>query len=191
GGGEGSEPPLDDGHPRVFCFGGSQGARAVNKLMVDAAIELRAAGMELAIVHQTGKDDCAAVAERYRAAGIGADVREFIDDMASEYARADLVVSRSGATTVAELTIMGRPAILIPFPSAADDHQTSNAAELVAAGAALVLKQADIDGAKLAAVIGSLAQDPDRLEQMGAAMRSLGRPGAAAAIVDWLEQAKR
>jgi UDP-N-acetylglucosamine--N-acetylmuramyl-(pentapeptide) pyrophosphoryl-undecaprenol N-acetylglucosamine transferase len=174
----------------VFCFGGSLGARAVNALMVDAAKLLPE---HVKVVHQTGKDDRDNIAARYAAAGLAdrADVRDFIDDMAGEYARADLVIARAGATSVAELTVVGKPAILIPYPTAADNHQEHNAKALVDHGAALMFRQADLTGDKLAAAIRELLEDPVRLERMQSAMKSLGRPGAAAAIVDWLEgQAK-
>jgi UDP-N-acetylglucosamine--N-acetylmuramyl-(pentapeptide) pyrophosphoryl-undecaprenol N-acetylglucosamine transferase len=172
----------------VFCFGGSLGARAVNCLMVDAAVAL---GGAIDLVHQTGRDEKDAIAARYAAAGIAADVRDFIDDMAAEYARADLVIARAGATTIAELTAVGRPAILIPYPFAADNHQERNAQALADAGAALVLRQADLDGAKLAAAIRGLLDDRERLGRMAAAMRALARPDAAGAIVEWLEAARR
>jgi UDP-N-acetylglucosamine--N-acetylmuramyl-(pentapeptide) pyrophosphoryl-undecaprenol N-acetylglucosamine transferase len=172
---------------RVFCFGGSLGAKAVNAIMADAAAALLRQGVAVEIVHQTGPDDRAATEERYRAAGVAADVRDFIDDMAAEYGRADLVVARAGATTVAELAAVGRPALLVPYPFAADNHQERNAAALADAGAALVLRQADLDGEKLAAAIAELARDRPRLERMREAMRALGRPDAAAEIVTWLE----
>ncbi|MBI4510171.1 MAG: undecaprenyldiphospho-muramoylpentapeptide beta-N-acetylglucosaminyltransferase [Deltaproteobacteria bacterium] len=171
---------------RVFCFGGSLGARAVNNVMVEATMALKEQGKPPHVVHQTGKDDREAVALRYQAAGIPADVLEFIDDMASEYARADLVISRAGATTVAELTAIGRPAILIPYPFAADDHQAKNASELQRAGAAVVFRQADVDGPRLAASIRDLMDNRATLGMMGAAMKALGRPNAACAIVDWI-----
>jgi UDP-N-acetylglucosamine--N-acetylmuramyl-(pentapeptide) pyrophosphoryl-undecaprenol N-acetylglucosamine transferase len=173
---------------RVFCFGGSLGARAVNGLMVEAAIAL---GGTVEIVHQTGPDERAAVEARYRAAGIAADVRDFIDDMAAEYGRADLVVCRAGAITLAELTAVGRPAILIPYPFAADDHQQRNAQVLANAGAALVFRQDDIDGPRLAQAIRDLLDDRDRLGRMQDAMRGLARPDAAADIVMWLEQNRK
>jgi UDP-N-acetylglucosamine--N-acetylmuramyl-(pentapeptide) pyrophosphoryl-undecaprenol N-acetylglucosamine transferase len=150
-------------------------------------VELARGGLSLSIVHQTGKDDREPTVERYRAAGLQADVRDFIDDMACEYARADLVVSRAGATSVAELAVVGRPAILIPYPFAADDHQTTNARELAQAGAALVFPQSELDGPKLGAAIRDLAADAPRRARMAAAMKSLGRPDAADAIVGWIE----
>ena len=172
---------------RVFCFGGSLGARGVNALMVDAAAILARDGFPVEIVHQTGADERDAVAARYAAAGLAADVRGFIDDMATEYGRADLVIARAGATTVAELEAVGRPAILIPFPFAADNHQERNARAVADAGGALVFRQDALDGAKLAAAIRSLLEDRPRLAAMQAAMRALARPGAAADIVAWVE----
>lgn len=180
----GAAAAAGEGGPlRVFCFGGSLGAKAVNALMVDAAVKL---GDAVRVVHQTGAEDRAATEEKYRAAGVTAEVREFIDDMAAEYARADLVVARAGATTIAELAAVGRPAILIPYPFAADNHQERNAAALADAGAALVFRQSELDGAKLAAAIAGLAADRGKLEAMRAAMRKLGKPDAAGEIVGWL-----
>jgi UDP-N-acetylglucosamine--N-acetylmuramyl-(pentapeptide) pyrophosphoryl-undecaprenol N-acetylglucosamine transferase len=176
---------------RVFVFGGSQGASAVNQLVVDAMIELGRRGLAVDLVHQTGEADLEKTAARYRDAGIAADCRAFIQAMAEEYRKADLVVARAGATTVAELTAIGRPAILIPYPFAADNHQEINAAELVAAGGARMYRQAELTGAALADAIAELAADPAARERMGNVMRGLGRPQAAATITDWcLQQAK-
>jgi len=166
--------------------GGSLGAVAVNDLASKALIAL-AGERTIAIVHQTGSADEETVAARYRQAGVNADVRGFIKDMASEYQRADLIVCRAGATTVAELAIAGKPAIFIPYPFAADNHQEINAAEMQAAGAALTYRQAALTPEKLAAVIGSLLDDVDRRAAMGAAMRTLAKPNAALAVVDWCE----
>lgn len=175
-----------EGGRHVFCFGGSLGARAVNTIMADAMTELWRQGFLVTLVHQTGKDDHAAMVERYRAAGVPAEVHEFISDMAAEYHRAHLVVARAGATTVAELTALGRPAILIPYPFAADNHQEVNADALGEAGGALVFRQADLDGPQLAQALRTLLEDPDRLKRMQSAMKSLGRPRAAGTIADWL-----
>jgi UDP-N-acetylglucosamine--N-acetylmuramyl-(pentapeptide) pyrophosphoryl-undecaprenol N-acetylglucosamine transferase len=179
--------PADAPGRRVFCFGGSLGARAVNGLMVDAAVALAKDGFPLELVHQTGPDEAEAVAARYAEAGVHADVRGFIDDMAAEYGRADLVIARAGATSLAELTAVGRPAILIPYPFAADNHQEKNAQALAAAGAALVFRQGELDGPKLAAAVRELLSDPARLGAMQAATRALARPDAAATIAAWLE----
>ena len=179
------------GGRRIFCFGGSLGARAVNTLMVDAAAALAKGGFAVDIVHQTGPDERDAVAARYAAANLTADVRGFIDDMAAEYGRADLVIARAGATTVAELTAVGRPAILVPYPFAADNHQERNGLALAESGAALVFRQAELTGPKLAEAIQALFEHPERLEKMQTAMRSLARPDAAGTIVAWLEAQAR
>ncbi len=168
----------------VLVSGGSLGAVAVNDLASQALIEL-AKGRPLTIVHQTGTADEAKIAARYREAGVAADVRAFIKDMAREYERADLIVCRAGATTVAELAIAAKPAIFIPYPFAADNHQEINAREMAAAGAALSYKQADLTAAALRDAIAPLLDDPRRRAAMGAAMRTLAKPGAAAAVVDW------
>jgi len=183
---EAADAPAATGErPRLFVFGGSQGASAVNQLVCDALAALGERGVTLDVVHQTGDKDLEATRKRYQEAGITADCRAFIQNMAEQYRQADLVVSRAGATTVAELTCVGVPAILIPFPFAADNHQEINAAELVDAGAALMFRQAELDGARLADAIAGLIDDPGALERMGSAMRSLGRPQAAATVIDW------
>jgi len=174
---------------RILVVGGSQGARGVNDLCL-AAFELLAKNGSLpAVVHQTGPSDLERCGERYRALGVGdrVEVRSFIDDMAAEYRRASLVVARAGALTLAELAIAGRPAILIPLPTAADDHQRKNAARFAEAGAALVLDQGASTGAQLAQLLGELGADSGRRQGMEAAMRGLARPHAAAALVDRLE----
>ncbi len=177
---------------RLFVFGGSQGAAAVNALVADAMIELKTRGVAVDLVHQTGEADLEKTTARYRDAGIAADTRAFIQGMAEEYRRADLIVARAGATTVAELTCVGRPAILIPYPFAADNHQEINAAELVAAGGAKMFRQAELTGPQLADAIAELAGDPAARERMGNVMRGLGRPQAAATVIDWcLQQAEK
>ena len=172
----------------VFVFGGSQGAVAVNRVMVRAATLLAEHKVAVQIVHQTGERDLEETQTGYRDAGIEADCRAFIDDMATEYARADVVVARAGATTIAELGVVGRPAILIPYPYAADNHQELNAKEMVEAGAAVMFRQKKLTGEILAKELEELAGDLDRRKQMGSAMNALGRPMAAQTIADWLEQ---
>lgn len=172
---------------RLFVFGGSQGAVAVNELVCGAAALLAERGVALEIVHQTGERDLEATEKRYADAGIKADVRAFINDMATEYHSSDLVISRSGATTIAELGVVGKPAILIPYPFAADNHQVTNAAEMAAGGAALVFEQSETTAESLADAIAELAADPERRRRMGDAMKALGHPEASAAIADWLE----
>jgi UDP-N-acetylglucosamine--N-acetylmuramyl-(pentapeptide) pyrophosphoryl-undecaprenol N-acetylglucosamine transferase len=180
--------PIPGDRFHIFCFGGSLGAKAVNALVIDAAALLAERKIDFRLVHQTGKEDKAAVVARYQDMGLAdrVDVRDFIDDMGAEYARADLVVARAGATTVAELTAIGRPALLIPYPFAADNHQEKNALALAAAGAALVFKQADLTAAKLAETLADLANDRSRLDAMASAMKALGRPDAAKDVVDRL-----
>jgi len=167
----------------LLAFGGSQGARRLNEALADAAPALRAALPELRVVHQTGAADRDAVAARWAAAGVAADVVPFIDDMGAAYAAADLVVCRAGATTVAELTALGKPAILVPYPFAADDHQRANAEVLEARGAAVLLLDRDCSGARLAAAVLALANDRPRLRAMAAAAKRLGVPDAAARVV--------
>jgi UDP-N-acetylglucosamine--N-acetylmuramyl-(pentapeptide) pyrophosphoryl-undecaprenol N-acetylglucosamine transferase len=164
--------------------GGSQGAVAVNELACGALISL-AAELPLAIVHQTGAKDRDAVAARYAAAGVAAEVHAFITDMASAYVAADLVVGRAGATTVAELALAGKPSVLVPYPFAADNHQEHNAAEMAAAGAALMLRQSELTAQSLADALRPILTSRDRRAAMSLAMRGFGRPQAAAQIVDW------
>ena len=182
--------PRPEGPVTVLVSGGSLGAVAVNDLASRALIAL-ARARPLAIVHQTGTADQERIAARYREAGIEADVRAFIKDMAAAYQRADLIVCRAGATTVAELAIAGKPAIFIPYPFAADNHQELNAREMAAAGAARMLRQAGLTADTLAAAIGPLLADGEARAAMGARMRELAHPGAAAAVVDWCEAQRR
>jgi UDP-N-acetylglucosamine--N-acetylmuramyl-(pentapeptide) pyrophosphoryl-undecaprenol N-acetylglucosamine transferase len=176
--------------PGILVVGGSQGAHAVNDLVL-AAVEVLSKNASLpAVVHQTGPSDLDRCKERYRALCVldRVEARPFIDDMATEYHRASLVVARAGALTLAELAIAGRPAILIPLPTAADDHQSKNAARFARAGAAIVLNQQTVTGVQLAQLLGDLLADSGRRQAMAAAMRSLARPMAAAEIVDRLEK---
>ena len=173
---------TSDGKLHVLVSGGSLGAVAVNELASEALIAL-AKEQPLVIVHQTGEKDVDKIRARYAAAGVEATVSAFIKDMAQAYLAADLVVCRAGATTVAELAIAGKPAIFIPYPFAADDHQTLNAREMAAVGAALCFPQSELTAAKLADAIRAL--DPAKRAAMSTAMRALAKPGAAAAVVDW------
>ncbi len=182
----GSTPAAAPGAPfRLFAFGGSQGAQALNEIVADAVALLARRGVTVDVVHQTGQANLAATQERYEKAGMKADVRAFIKDMAAEYRRADLVVARAGATTVAELGVVGRPAILVPYPFAADNHQEVNAREMAEAGAALMFRQSELSAEKLADVVADLAGNPETLARMGSAMKALGKPRAAADILDW------
>ena len=169
---------------RLLVFGGSQGAQRINELMVTAAPLLET---DVNIVHQTGNANLEATSAGYESAGMKVDCRAFIKDMAAEYRRADLVIARSGATTIAELGVVGRPAILIPYPSAAYNHQEINAKEMVDARAATMLRQSDLTPERLAETIDAIAGNRDRRKAMEAAMRKLGRPDAAKTILDWCE----
>lgn len=167
----------------VLAFGGSQGAHSLNVALVAAAPELRRLVPNLAIIHQTGRADAAAVTAAYRSAGVDAEVSAFIDDMASAYGRADLVVSRAGASTLAEVAAAGKPTILVPYPVAADDHQRKNAEVLVSQGAAVMILDRDLSGASLAEQIRSLAFDDVRRAAMAAAVGRLAIPDAAQRVL--------
>lgn len=181
---QGARGGAGDGPLHVLVFGGSQGARALNRLVPDAIARMP---QRPTVVHQTGPRELDDTRARYAELGVDADCRAFIDDMATEYARADVAVCRAGAATVAELAVAGLPALLIPFPYAADDHQTVNARELQRAGAARVLPERDMDADKLAELLDSLAKDRSALERMRNAMNALGRPDAAQHVVDWCQ----
>lgn len=174
---------------RLLVFGGSQGARALNETMLAMLPGLARGNVPIRITHQTGHADHERVAAAYRGAGLDdATITAFIDDMAGAYREADLVVSRSGATTIAELTVCGRPAILVPFPFAVDDHQTKNARTLEAAGGAICVPQTELDAEGLLALLGELAADHQRLARMAAAARRAGHPRAASDIAEALQR---
>jgi UDP-N-acetylglucosamine--N-acetylmuramyl-(pentapeptide) pyrophosphoryl-undecaprenol N-acetylglucosamine transferase len=170
--------------PGVLIFGGSQGAHAINMAMVEAAPRLAAHPGGLAVTHQTGERDVELVRDAYRRAGLDARVEPYLYVMDREIAAADLVVCRAGATTLAELTAAGRPAILIPLPTATDDHQRKNAEVFAQAGAANVIEQRDLDGPMLAERIALLVEDRQRLAAMSEAARRLAKPNAARDIAD-------
>jgi UDP-N-acetylglucosamine--N-acetylmuramyl-(pentapeptide) pyrophosphoryl-undecaprenol N-acetylglucosamine transferase len=173
----------------LLVFGGSQGARAINEAMIEALPSMSQLKDHLHVVHQTGELDFERVRDGYLKAGWSeaADVRRYIDDMVDAFAHADLVVCRAGATTTAELIAAGRAAIMVPFPLAADDHQRKNAEALEAVGAARVIVQQQLTGARLAKEISALVNEPGRISEMEKAARSLARGDAAAAAVDLIE----
>lgn len=177
-----------EGEPlHLLVFGGSAGARRINDAIVAALGPLGRLRGRLQVVHQTGEAAHASVETAYRTAGwdaASAEVLPFIDDMAARYAWADLVVCRAGASTVAELTAVGRPALLVPYPFAADDHQEANARALVQAGAAVRLKDADLTGDRLASEVAALLESPGRRASMAVAAMRLGDPAAADRVVD-------
>ena len=173
-----------DGPPRILIFGGSPGAHAINVAMVEAPPKLAAYPGGMAITHQTGERDRELVSDGYSRAGIEARVEPFLYAMDREVSAADLVICRAGATTLAELTAAGKPAVLVPLPTAADDHQRKNAEVLAAAGAAEMLEQKRLTGALLAERITALLEDPARLTAMALAARRVARPDAAMVIAD-------
>jgi len=168
---------------RVLIFGGSQGARAINSAVIEGLPDLMKRYPQLSVVHQTGEVDYGRIIEGYRRAGISAQVTPFLYEMPSVLRSADLVVARAGAMTIAELTACGKPAILIPLPQAIYDHQTHNAKVMEAAGAAVVLPQAELTGARLTGAITEILDDPERLRTMSNYSRGMRRIDAADAIV--------
>jgi UDP-N-acetylglucosamine--N-acetylmuramyl-(pentapeptide) pyrophosphoryl-undecaprenol N-acetylglucosamine transferase len=182
--------PRDGAHISLLVFGGSQGARAINEAMIAALPGLSLQKESLRVTHQTGEADLEKVQRGYEAAGWqdNVDVRPYIDDMVNEFARADLIISRAGATTSAELVAAGKAALMIPFPLAADDHQRKNAEALQAAGAARMILQKDLSGARLADEISSLLKTPDEISRMEIAGRKLARRDAATVTVDLMEE---
>ncbi len=170
------------GRVRLLVFGGSQGARQINDALLEALGMIDPA--RLTIAHQTGEADCERVAAAYEAAGIEADVFAFDPDMPSRYREADLALCRSGAITVAELALAGLPALLVPYPYAADDHQTANARGMERAGAARLLDPRRLDGKVLADALVALLDEPEALNRMGGAARALARPDAAARVIE-------
>jgi UDP-N-acetylglucosamine--N-acetylmuramyl-(pentapeptide) pyrophosphoryl-undecaprenol N-acetylglucosamine transferase len=169
----------------LLILGGSQGAHRVNSLAVEAAaVLIREYGGRIAVIHQTGTADETEVRSGYQRIGIPAEVQPFFQDMAGLYSRADLVVSRAGATTLAELSVMGLPALLVPYPYAADDHQRTNALYYQDGGGARMVTESELTGEKLAGEISELLNNPELLQRMSARMRSMGKPGATDTIID-------
>ena len=172
----------------LLVLGGSLGAHRVNTLMVAAMEILKKKGDNLRVIHQTGRDDEQMVAGRYEKLGVKAEVAAFFTNMAELYSRADLVVSRAGATTLAEITAFGLPMILIPYPFAADNHQRKNGEYLVKGGAAMMFSQEELTEEKLAEQINALLVDEKRRQQMGQAARGLARPDATERIIEQCEK---
>lgn len=183
------QPKARNGNFHVLIFGGSQGARAINNAMADALRELTEFDGRLHITHQTGEPDFEKLRNVYRESEFDdADVRPFISDMFFEFEKADLVICRAGATTCAELAAAGKAAIMVPLPTAADDHQRKNAEAYEKAGAARMILQKDLSGRTLADEIESLIEEPERINAMEASARKLARSDAAEATVDLIEE---
>ncbi len=169
---------------KLLIFGGSRGAQAINQAVCEMLPLLKEWPDCPAILHQTGENDLDAVRQAYEKNTFDPQqVVPFIDDMAAAYAEAKLVICRAGATTLAELSVCGRPAILIPYPFAAGDHQTANARKIAAAGAAKLLPQPDLTAERLSGLVKQLLGDGTRLQQMADCGRTLGQPGAAEKIL--------
>jgi UDP-N-acetylglucosamine--N-acetylmuramyl-(pentapeptide) pyrophosphoryl-undecaprenol N-acetylglucosamine transferase len=181
--------PSDAGQPfKLLVFGGSQGAQFFSEA-VPAAIALlpEQQRKRLDVTQQARAEDAAGVKEAFARQGIAAEVSPFFTDMAARMARAHLVISRSGASTVSEIAVIGRPALLVPYPFALDHDQAANAAALAAAGGAEVHPQSTLSPERLAALIGGLMHDPARLAAMAASAKSAGRPDATRLLADLTE----
>jgi UDP-N-acetylglucosamine--N-acetylmuramyl-(pentapeptide) pyrophosphoryl-undecaprenol N-acetylglucosamine transferase len=168
---------------RLLVLGGSQGAHILNVAVSAAVPALVKRLPSLAVVHQTGARDLDVVRDGYRAAGVAARAESFLNPVAPEMAAADLVICRAGATTLAELAASGRPAVLVPYAAATDDHQRRNARVLVAAGAAAMVEEAELSGDRLATLVAELLEDNGRRQAMARAMHRQARPEAAGLIV--------
>ena len=175
---------TEDGRFTILVFGGSLGAHGLNTRVIDALDHLQDLKGELHFVHQTGKKDLELVQQGYQSKGYRAEVVEFIEDMSAAYAHAAFVVCRAGATTLAELTVCKKAAILVPFPFATDNHQEVNARAMVVGGAAVMFREAELTGEKLAETIRALKMDPVRLKRMEKQSALLGRPEAAKELAD-------
>jgi len=167
----------------VLITGGSQGAHRLNTVMTEAVSHLKQQ-QRFRLIHQTGTQDEITVRQTYTDAGISSEVRPFFTDMPIRYRDADLIICRAGASTVSEIAAMGKPAIFIPFPYAADDHQTMNARSLVQAGAADMIAEKDLDAVKLAGKMEFYADHPELLKKMAEKAKMFGNADAAERIVD-------
>lgn len=180
---------LEDQRRTLLVMGGSQGAAGINKIMAQAAYELQ--DLELQVIHLSGDRDAEKMRSAYAAAGLPAVVLPFCDRMMEVYAAADLVISRSGAASLNELSWFGLPAVLVPYPHAAEDHQTLNARIFEKAGAARVARESDVSGTSLAAMLKSLLASETSLASMAAAAKSLAPRDAAKKVAEVLTHANQ
>ncbi|HIJ81854.1 MAG TPA: undecaprenyldiphospho-muramoylpentapeptide beta-N-acetylglucosaminyltransferase [Desulfuromonadales bacterium] len=185
---KGGSQQSEQGGFHLFIFGGSQGAHAINLAIMNALPLLKKSPVRLSITHQTGEKDHEEVTAAYRKAGVDATVTAFISDMAAEYAKADLIICRAGATTIAEVTACGKACLFIPFPHAVDDHQRRNAEALLKKGACFMMLEQELSGASLAEQIVKLSQDAELVLRTGEAAFGLARLDAARIIVDEIEK---
>jgi UDP-N-acetylglucosamine--N-acetylmuramyl-(pentapeptide) pyrophosphoryl-undecaprenol N-acetylglucosamine transferase len=172
----------------VLITGGSRGSRTLNEAALGSWPQFRQSPMPVRILHQCGTEMHAKLDEEFRATGLAGEVMPFIANMPKAFEEADLIVCRSGASTVSELAAAGKPSVLIPFPFAADDHQLHNAEAMVRAGAARLVLDKEMNGQRLFDEIKALAGNPKALKNMGENARSMAKPGAAARAADILEQ---
>ena len=170
----------------VLVVGGSQGARAINKIFAEALEYLNDRGREVVAIHQTGSEDYNRTVEDYKGRSIKGDLNPFIQDMAAAYNRADLVISRAGATTICELAALGKPSILIPYPHATNQHQEINARSLVRSGGAEMILERDLTGEDMARAIMKYMDNRQALKEMGTRAGEIGKKDAAKVIVDQL-----
>ncbi|MBC8166029.1 MAG: undecaprenyldiphospho-muramoylpentapeptide beta-N-acetylglucosaminyltransferase [Bryobacteraceae bacterium] len=172
----------------VLITGGSQGSRTLNNAGRDSWLLLARQGLALRVIHQAGRGNAAALQDDFVASKLEGEVTEFIEDMPAAFARADLIVSRAGASTVSELAAAGKPSILVPFPFAADDHQLRNAEAMQRAGAARLVLDREMDGGRMFEEIARLVRNRSELGKMAESARLLAKPGAAARAADILEE---
>ena len=170
--------------PALLVFGGSQGARAINQAMTGAMAELSTRIPGIKLLHQTGERDYDTTVAAYEKLGVLVEVYKFMDNMPAMFACVDLIVSRAGASTVAEIAAAGKPSIFVPFPKAADDHQRRNAEAMQTAGAAVMLEERDLTPAELADGIADLLSNPIKLKAMSAAAKGMAHPNATRDIAE-------
>ncbi len=185
--GKAAEKGRGEGKAKVLVVGGSQGAKGLNRLMIEAMAAMDGEARDsIELRHQTGESAREEVVSRYKEIGLEAKVDAFINDMAGAYAWADVIVSRAGAGAAAEIALAGLPSILVPFPHATADHQARNAQALVAEGAALMFRESEIGGAELAEALIDIIRDKEKRGKMSQAARRVARPEAARTVVEGL-----
>jgi UDP-N-acetylglucosamine--N-acetylmuramyl-(pentapeptide) pyrophosphoryl-undecaprenol N-acetylglucosamine transferase len=181
---DGADGQRKDPRFTLLVFGGSQGAHAINRVVIEALEGLEHLKERIRFIHQTGEKDRETVSRAYRERGFAAEVSPFIAEMAAAYRAADLLLCRAGATSIAEITAGGKAAILVPFPFAVNDHQTKNAELLARTGAAQMIPERELNGPRLAEIIEQLYRHPEEIKRMETASTAMGNIRAAAAIVD-------
>jgi UDP-N-acetylglucosamine--N-acetylmuramyl-(pentapeptide) pyrophosphoryl-undecaprenol N-acetylglucosamine transferase len=177
-------PRPTDAQSTLLVFGGSQGARAINRVVAESAAELKARIPDLRIIHQTGLPQFEEIAAKYKAEGVEVEASAFIENMAQRFAESDLIVCRSGASTVAEIAAAGKAAIFIPLPTAADDHQRKNAESLSSQNAGMLIPEAELTKERFVAAVTSSFADRNRLATIGANARKLSHQNAASRIAE-------